>query len=615
MLPILSNPNGISINGSNTGSLGGTITLDGGSTSNSTGDRIFFVGVSSGESNPSLPATTSTTFALSNLTLQNGNARGGNGAAGGAAGGGGGGGLGGALFVNAGTLSVQNVAFLNSRAVGGSGGAVTSVGGGGGGGGLGGTGGAGASFDIGGGGGGFGLAANGGSGPSASGGVGTFTGGAAAGSVPSAGAGGANGGGGGTDIDGPADGGGGGVGGANGNHGTSLSGVRGGFGGGGGGGGDFNLSTGGTGGFGGGGGGGGGGAAGGSAGLGGGGGANGTGSSFSTIGVGRFGGNGNAFGVGGGGAALGGAIFVRQGAALNITGGGLAGNSIAGGVGANNGKAIGQAIFLAGRVTYTVGNGNTLSIADTLGGGTDSLVTGGFTKLGTGELVLSGANSYTGGTTISAGILRAANTTGSATGSGPVTVANGGILAGGTGGSSFADGTQGFVNGAITVSAGGKLAPGTGGVGVLGAVGGSTFQSGSFWQIGFATENARLGVGPTDLNTNGRIHSGLNLSFGSALTFEIDGGGQVFVPGDIYDYFIGLADVSVGTLPTNVTFVPNDFGDPVSPADFAISRSSDSRDLILTYTAVPEPGSLALGTAAVAGWWVRRRLVRSRPSR
>ena len=48
-LPILRNPNGISIDGANGGQ--GAIVIDGGSSSATTGDRIFFVGVR-GSDNP-----------------------------------------------------------------------------------------------------------------------------------------------------------------------------------------------------------------------------------------------------------------------------------------------------------------------------------------------------------------------------------------------------------------------------------------------------------------------------------------------------------------------------------------------------------------------------------
>jgi len=139
-------------------------------------------------------------------------------------------------------------------------------------------------------------------------------------------------------------------------------------------------------------------------------------------------GAGNAGNGGGGGAGLGGAVFVRQGATLNITGGGFSGNAVTAGAGSGTGvagSAIGSAVFLAGSTNYTVSAG-TVTIADTIGGGTNALITGGFTKSGPGTLVLNGANSYTGGTTISAGTLEAGAA--SALGVGNVTVAANAVL-------------------------------------------------------------------------------------------------------------------------------------------------------------------------------------------
>ena len=145
MLPILTNSNGISIDAANGGQ--GAITIDGGSTSATTGDRVFFIGVPANTpavAGGNLPSTAATSFSIANLTLQNGNARGGNGGTGKGPGGGGAG-LGGAIFVNAGNLSLTNVNLSGNRAVGGNGGAASSAIGNGGGGGMGGAGGAGDS--------------------------------------------------------------------------------------------------------------------------------------------------------------------------------------------------------------------------------------------------------------------------------------------------------------------------------------------------------------------------------------------------------------------------------------------------------------------------------------
>jgi len=59
----------------------------------------------------------------------------------------------------------------------------------------------------------------------------------------------------------------------------------------------------------------------------------------------------------------------------------------------------------------------------------DGLLAGAVAKVGTGTLTLTGANNYTGGTTVSGGILLASNVSGSGTGTGAVSV-NAGTLGG-----------------------------------------------------------------------------------------------------------------------------------------------------------------------------------------
>jgi hypothetical protein len=561
------------------------------------------------------------TISIRNVTLANGLAAGGDGAFNA----GGGAGLGGAILVNdLANVTAQSVTFNNTSARGGR--SFHSVSNGGGGGGAnGGNGGAGSN----GGGGGGGLGSSGGSeggggvgGQGAafatSPGAGQFTSGAAGGSSATGNVGGANGGGGGW----PTPGGGGGVGGANGN-GTTLIGGAGGFGGGGGssqgqggdyggGGGGTSSANGGSGGFGGGGGSS-SGRIGGAGGFGGGGGI--------SEGIGGFGaGNGGtSVTSGGGGLGAGGAAFVRAGGSLTLVDPAFTGTITAtGGVGANNGQSIGQGLFLGGTVTINLSAGNTQTYSsDFLGGrGTQPAsadptndAVGALVKAGAGTLIL-GNNSNAGPVTISGGVLQMANTTRTASTSALVTVQDFGTLVGGNGGGStnpFADSTQEFLNGALTINAGGTVAPGTTGAGLLTATGAITLGAGSNYSVNLATHVARSGATVADVNTNGRLVTAADILFGTTLTMPINGEGQSFANGSTYDYFIGRDDGLVGGLPANVTFEPTNFASPVNPSEFSLSRSADGQSIILTFTPVPEPGSLALlGAAGLIGWRWRR---------
>jgi autotransporter-associated beta strand protein len=114
------------------------------------------------------------------------------------------------------------------------------------------------------------------------------------------------------------------------------------------------------------------------------------------------------------------------------------------------GSLAGAGSVLLGANTLTIGSNNqSTTFSGVIQG------TGGMSKTGTGTLTLSGANSYSGGTTVSAGLLNVSNTTGSGTGTGPVNV-NSGTLGG-----------SGIIAGATTIGsgtgAGAFLAPAAGG--------------------------------------------------------------------------------------------------------------------------------------------------------
>ncbi len=116
-------------------------------------------------------------------------------------------------------------------------------------------------------------------------------------------------------------------------------------------------------------------------------------------------------------------------------------------LGGVSGAFIGSGSGSAINPTWRIGAKNTTNtyagtIADA---GVTSLI-----KTGTGTFILTGANNtYSGGTTISGGALFVNNSAGSGTGSGAVTVANGGTLGG-----------TGIISAAVTVQNGGALASG-----------------------------------------------------------------------------------------------------------------------------------------------------------
>lgn len=109
-------------------------------------------------------------------------------------------------------------------------------------------------------------------------------------------------------------------------------------------------------------------------------------------------------------------------------------------LGALSGTTAGS---LTGSIVWTIGNKN----INTAFNGT--ITNGAIVKVGTGTLTLTGANTYTGGTTINEGKLLVANSTESALGSGEVIVNTSGTLAG-----------SGSIRGKVKVTSGGIIQPG-----------------------------------------------------------------------------------------------------------------------------------------------------------
>jgi autotransporter-associated beta strand protein len=460
---------------------------------------------------------------IDDLTFANTKAQGGSGGASQSTGlaGGGGAGLGGALFVASGaTVTAINVSISSSQAVGGGGG-TSQWGGqnaGAAGGGMGGNAGDG-------GGGGLGVGADGGSqggGANGNPGIALSLAGGGAGAGTGAGAGGASGGGGGAGASGSLGGGGGGIGAS---PGSGAAGGNGGFGGGGGSSVNnqpymcqyCNLGlNGGNGGFGGGGGG-------GFNGNGGAGGFGGGGGSISgsdtapagySDGPGGFGGGAGGDNQeagqssGGGGGGMGGAIFVQAGGGLTLAGRlTINGSQVAGGGGGQNGtagSAFGAGLFLQGdgSVTFSPGAGQTQtvsdSIADQTGSGGSGSNAGSYSlkKSGAGTLVLSGANTYAGGTTVSAGVLQIGNGGTSGTiGTGPVTD-NGAVVFDRSDSTTYA----GVISGSGSVT---QAGPGTLILTGNNSYSGATTVSAGTLQIGAGATSGSLGTGA--VTNNGAI--------------------------------------------------------------------------------------------------------------
>lgn len=136
----------------------------------------------------------------------------------------------------------------------------------------------------------------------------------------------------------------------------------------------------------------------------------------------------------------------------------------------------------AGAVALTVGGNN---LNTTYSGALSG--TGALTKAGNGALTLTGASNYSGGTTISAGTLKANNLTGSATGTGAVLVSSGATLGG-----------TGTITGPVTLASGGILAAGNS-VGTLN-LGSLTISSGAVMKYEFNNSPAHDLVNVTSTN-------------------------------------------------------------------------------------------------------------------
>lgn len=231
----------------------------------------------------------------------------------------------------------------------------------------------------------------------------------------------------------------------------------------------------------------------------------------------------------------------------------------------NIGSAAGNTTggtFQAASIMFGTGTGRiNFNQTDTVNFAVPILGNGTVHQLGSGRTRLSVSSGYTGGTTISAGILEVNNPAStSATGTGPVQVNAGGTLAG-----------NGTIAGDVTVHDGGRISPGSS-VGTL-SLGDLTLSNGAIYFV----ELSAPGVGDK-LNVTGAVDLlGATLS-GTLLNSFVPQPGETFtiISNDGIDPTIGL--FAQGALV--------DFGQASFSIDYA---SGDGNDVVLT--ALPEPAA------------------------
>ena len=166
-------------------------------------------------------------------------------------------------------------------------------------------------------------------------------------------------------------------------------------------------------------------------------------------------------------------------------------------IGTNDLNGAIAAINITNNGVLVVDRAGSLTLSSAISG------SGSLTEIGSGALILSGANSYTGPTVVSNGTLQV---DGTSSGSGAVTTAVGTLLAG-----------SGTVDGAITV--GGQMNPGpVGGVGTFTANGGLTVSSGG----ALSFDLSALNPGSSGFNDSINVTGNLNVN-SNAITVNFDG--------------------------------------------------------------------------------------------
>jgi autotransporter-associated beta strand protein len=281
--------------------------------------------------------------------------------------------------------------------------------------------------------------------------------------------------------------------------------------------------------------------------------------------------------LGAGGSTSSGLVVDGTTYANNITGAGYVHNNSTGAsttVLTGNLNTSGPFIFRAGTgIVYDfAGNGTTSTLSGLIGSTTSmvngAVATGSIRKSGTGTLTLSGANIYTGSTTVSGGIL---NLTGNRSASaGGITVGN---LNGSTGTLNVSNGT--FQTGTVTVGAGNGTARG-----IVNQSGGTLTLTGNqllLGNLGIAGALAGNGGNGTYHLSGGTLTATavanrgviLGTNDGGTSTFNLSGTGNLILTG-VSQLMVGRSDSPV----VNTTNVFNQTGGTASVTILSIGGAA-----------------------------------------
>lgn len=209
--------------------------------------------------------------------------------------------------------------------------------------------------------------------------------------------------------------------------------------------------------------------------------------------------------------------------------------------------------------------GTTLTLSGLISGAN------GFEKTGAGILALTSANTFSGGTVVSEGLLRVNNPTGSGLGSGQVQVNSGGTLGG-----------TGSIAGLTTIADGGHLAPGAS-PGTLTFTGGLTLEENAVldFELGTLSDLIRVSGGTLSGPASGLVT--LNLAaasgFGPATYILFDFNGASLSNFSVASFQLGSAPVGY---------------------EYGLALNGNTLELTASLAAVPEVSTAALCTGLLA---------------